>query len=229
MSIRDPGPGRVARQRDQVHAAVVVFIAGGDGEAGRRGVETVKRPTGILTCMKTRCILAGVALICAMLIAGCVGISQPGGGTGSDTQTIAPRASAAPTLPAPAPGGNVGSSAVLIVDPPFDGGVSSGTVTVSVEVTGFVLIPSGGPNRQGTGHLVYYRDVPPKIVHGETALTAPGTCAVSSETAYTWNGIAPGTHTFSVQLVNADDTPLDSPAIDAVDVTAVSSGMISAP
>lgn len=112
--------------------------------------------------MKTWCILAGLALISAMLIAGCVGIRSPGGGSGSGTQTIDAQASDTPTLSALAPSGTVGLPAVLIVDPPFDGGVSSGTVTVSVQVTDFALVPPGGPNRQGTGHLVYYRDVFPE-------------------------------------------------------------------
>jgi hypothetical protein len=172
--------------------------------------------------MKKWSFLAGLALISAILVAGCVGIQPHGQGS----QTVGSRAPASATLPSPPPSGTAGSPAVLIVDPPFDGGVSSGTVTVSVEVTGFALAPPGGPNRQGTGHLVYYRDVPPKTVRGETALTAPGTCDTSSETTYRWESVAPGTHTFSVQLVNADTTPLDPPAIDAVDVTAVSADMI---
>ncbi|MEN6518484.1 MAG: hypothetical protein ABFC38_09860 [Methanospirillum sp.] len=167
--------------------------------------------------MKAWCILAGLALICPMLIAGCTGLQAPTGGSGAETQTSATQAPVAPTLPA-----------VLIVDPPFDGGILSGTVTVSVQVTGFALVPPGGPNRPGAGHLVYYRDVTPKTAPGETALTPQGTCNISSATSYTWEGIAPGTHTFAVQLVNADDSPLDPPAIDAVDVTAVSPDMIQA-
>jgi hypothetical protein len=164
-------------------------------------------------------LLVAMALLSSLLITGCLG--NPGR-PGSGTPTIAERASVTPTLSGAAP-------ALLIVDPPFDGGVAAGNVTVSVQVTGFTTVPPGGPNRESTGHLVYYRDVTPRTVQGETALTEPGTCAVSMQTAYTWTGIAPGTHTFTVQLVNADSTPLDPPAIDAVDVTAVSSGMIGTP
>lgn len=173
--------------------------------------------------MKRWRVLAGLALISAVLIAGCAGVGSPGGGPG--TQTIAVRASVTPALSAPA-GGSAGTPAVLILDPQFDGGVASGNVTVSVQVTGFTLVPPGGPNRPGTGHLVYYRDVTPRTEPGETALTAPGTYATSTKTAYSWEGVTPGTHTFAVQLVNGDDTPLDPPAIDAVDVTAVSTEMI---
>ncbi|MEN6343227.1 MAG: hypothetical protein ABFC89_11800 [Methanospirillum sp.] len=178
--------------------------------------------------MKTRSVSIGLAMVYAMLVAGCVGSPLSGGGASSGTQTIAAEVSVAPTVSVPVPNETAGSPAVLIIDPPFDGGVSSGTVTVSVQVTAFVLVPPGGPNRPGTGHLVYYRDVPPRTVQGETALTAPGTYSTLSETVQVWNGISPGTHTFAVQLVNADDTPLDPPAIDAVDVTAVSPDMIRA-
>lgn len=177
--------------------------------------------------MKTWCTLIGLALICSMLIAGCVSTRSPGEGPG--TRTPGQQVSVTPTNAAAPPNGTVGAPAVLIVDPPFDGGVSSGTVTVSVQVTGFALVPPGGPNRQGTGHLVYYRDVSPKTAPGETALTGTGTYSTSSDTSYTWEGVAPGTHTFAVQIANADDTPLDPPAIDAVDVTAVSPDMIPGP
>lgn len=69
----------------------------------------------------------------------------------------------------------------------------------------------------------------PKTAPGETALTGTGTYSTSSDTSYTWEGVAPGIHTFAVQIANADDTPLDPPAIDAVDVTAVSPDMIPGP
>lgn len=157
---------------------MIVVVPGRTSRHGSWIRKTLKRRTGILVRMKTWCILTGLALICAMLIAGCVGPRPPGGSSGSDTQTIVAQVSVTPTLPA-------GSPAVLIVDPPFDGGVSSGIVTVSVQVTGFALVPPGGPNRPGAGHLVFYRDVTPKTAPGETALTPPGTCNTSSVTSYT--------------------------------------------
>lgn len=171
--------------------------------------------------MKAWLPVAGALVVVAVLVAGCLS----GTGTGGVTPTVAKTTTASAT----AHGGGVASPSVLILDPVFDGGVSAGDVTVTCTVTGFALATPGEPNRPGEGHLVYYRDVTPRTVPGETALTAPGTCVVSSDTAHTWNGIPPGTHTFTVQLVNGDDTPLDPPAIDAVDVTAVSPGMIAAP
>jgi hypothetical protein len=38
-------------------------------------------------------------------------------------------------------------------------------------------------------------------------------------TSYTWQGVRPGTHTFAVQLVNNDHTPLEPPVTDQVTVT----------
>jgi hypothetical protein len=169
--------------------------------------------------MKTRCTVAGRVLVAVVLIAGCIQTQPAGGPAGPATETPISNASTAVSAVRPA---------VLILDPPFDGGVAAGTVTVTVRVTDFALVPPGGPDTAGAGHLVYYRDVAPGTVPGERALTAPGTCVASVETAYAWDGVAPGTHTFAVQLVNADDTPLEPPALDAVDVTAVSPGMIKA-
>lgn len=169
--------------------------------------------------MSSRGTLAMLALVAVVLVAGCA--TQPPGG-GAARGTVTPTVSTAPA-------GLAISPAVLIVDPPFDGGVSAGTVTVSVRVTGFALIPPSGENREGAGHLVYYRDVAPPAAPGGSALTAPGTCIASAETRHSWEEVSPGTHTFAVQLVNADDTPLDPPALDAVDVTAVSPGMVQVP
>lgn len=174
---------------------------------------TVNRPADIPVPMKTWCAVTACVLVAVVLVAGCAQMQPAGGTAGPATGTATPDAQG--TAPA-----------VLILDPEFDGGVAAGTVTVTVRVTGFALVPPGGPDRAGAGHLVYYRDVVPRTVPGESALTAPGTCAASIETSYAWEGVAPGTHTFAVQLVNADDTPLDPPALDAVDVTAVSPGAI---
>lgn len=119
--------------------------------------------------------------------------------------------------------------AVLITSPPFDGGVISGDVTIVVQVRHFTLDAQGGTNRPGSGHLIYYRDTVPPVVKGQPAFTMPGTYAVSPSLEHTWTDVTPGTHTFAVQLVNPDTTPLDPPVIDAVDVTAVSPEEISAP
>gem|GEM_PF-2238129 len=172
------------------------------------------RCTPFLTLMWTRCILA-IFLVFCVLLSGCVSNQPPGNPPG----TIAPTA----------PGSQPGLPSVFIITPPFDGGILEGNVIILVEVTNFTLAPPGGKNMPGTGHLIYYRDVVPPAMEGTPALTPPGTYGVSSETTFMWNGIFPGTHTFAVQLVNADNTPLDPPMVDAIDVTAVAPEMIINP
>jgi len=122
-----------------------------------------------------------------------------------------------------------GLPSVFIITPPFDGGVLTGNVTILVEVTNFTLVPPGETNIPGTGHLIYYVDVVPVTVQGHPAFTRPGTYAASSASMHTWQRITPGTHTFAVQLVNSDDTPLDPPIVDAIDVTTVQLEMITTP
>jgi hypothetical protein len=116
---------------------------------------------------------------------------------------------------------------MIITDPPFDGGILAGNVTVTVDVADFTLVPPGSNDRPGAGHLIYYLDVVPPATAGTPAVSRPGTYVVSSETRYTWERIPPGTHTFAAQLVSDDNTPLDPPVLDAVDVTAVLPGMIT--
>ena len=153
---------------------------------------------------------------------GCPGL-LPGSETGNTQQATLQETTPSATREVP------GIPAVFITSPPFDGGVLSGNVTITVQVTHFVLGGGGGTNRSGSGRLIYYRDVVPPVVQGQPALTVPGSYAISSSDVYTWSGVQPGTHTFSVQLVNPDDSPLDPPAIDAIDVTAVSPGDIVVP
>ncbi len=108
---------------------------------------------------------------------------------------------------------------MLILSPEFDGGVIAGNVTVTV----------GVENPPPGARLIYYRDVVPPVARGIPAYTAPGTFASTTVDSYTWPGVPPGTHTFAVQMVKADDTPLEPPVLDAVDVTAVLPSRIAVP
>jgi hypothetical protein len=111
---------------------------------------------------------------------------------------------------------------VLIIDPASQQEVPVGDVTVRVFVERFELVDEGGvENVSGQGHVVYYKDVDPPLALGDTALTADGTSVVGSDTAHTWSDVTPGPHTFWVQLVNNDNTPLEPPAAVRVDVVAV--------
>jgi hypothetical protein len=168
--------------------------------------------------------LVALFLILMVAVCGCANFQPPGGSPAG--HTISPSIGPSPATPSAVPPGK-GMPTVFISSPPFDGGILAGNVTILVEVTNFTLIPQGGADVPGTGHLIYYRDVTPVAVPGYSAFTQPGTYAVSAKTLYTWPDIAPGTHTFAVQLVHADDTPLDPPVIDAIDVTAVVPEMIT--
>jgi hypothetical protein len=45
------------------------------------------------------------------------------------------------------------------------------------------------------------------------------TSVVSTDSSHLWKSVQAGNHTFSVQLVNNDDTPLETPVVSSVSVT----------
>lgn len=111
---------------------------------------------------------------------------------------------------------------VYITYPDFDGGVRAGDVTVTVSINNFSVVDRiGGQNAPGEGHVVYFKDVTPPTLPGLEVVTRPGTYQVSARSWCTWHNVSLDTHTFAVELVNNDNTPLEPPVIDAVDVTAV--------
>jgi hypothetical protein len=111
---------------------------------------------------------------------------------------------------------------VLIIDPAAESTISSDTITIRVFVERFGLVDKiGQQNSPGEGHVVYYIDVTPPMQQGESALSADGSYAMSAETSHSWNNVQPGTHTFWVQLVNNDNTPLEPPAAVRVYVTVI--------
>jgi hypothetical protein len=50
-------------------------------------------------------------------------------------------------------------------------------------------------------------------------VTTEGTYHADATTEHTWEDVAPGTHTFAVQLVNNDHTPLVPPVVEEITVT----------
>jgi hypothetical protein len=75
----------------------------------------------------------------------------------------------------------------------------------------------------GEGHIIYYMDVVPPTDPTQAATTAAGTYAATAATSYTWQNVAAGTHTFFVELVNNDNTPLTTPVVIQVVVTVTAS------
>jgi hypothetical protein len=65
----------------------------------------------------------------------------------------------------------------------------------------------GNPvNVAGQGHFIYYLDFDPPIV-GKINLVQ-GSVVVAYTNSYIWKNVPTGFHTFSVQLVNNDNTPI---------------------
>jgi hypothetical protein len=104
---------------------------------------------------------------------------------------------------------------VHIIKPVYGKTVPSGTVTVMVRVENGSFNASHDHNR---GHLHYFLDRAAPIIPGEPAITQPGTYASSAYTTYTWKNVTAGRHTFSVELVNGDDTPYDPAVRDQIQI-----------
>ena len=93
-------------------------------------------------------------------------------------------------------------------------------VEVRIYVQHFQIVPdTGQTNQAGEGHVIYYLDAIAPLKSGVPATTVPHTFVVSDETSYTWQRVPPGQHTFTVQLVNNDNTPLDQPVTVRAEVT----------
>ncbi len=85
---------------------------------------------------------------------------------------------------------------------------------------GFTNAVPGAGSTSMQGKFIYYLDQTPPTTAGQPATTASGTFQVSDQTSVTWKNVAAGTHKLSVQLVNADNTPLNPPAVKTITVTA---------
>ncbi len=109
--------------------------------------------------------------------------------------------------------------AVRITSPAAGVTVTAGSVTVNIEASNFQIVPAGGAAAAGQGHVHYYLDVTIPTAAGQPAVSAAGTYKAVPATSATWDNLAPGSHTFGVQLVNNNHTPLSPPVTAAVTVT----------
>jgi len=118
--------------------------------------------------------------------------------------------------------------AIKVLEPEDGSEVAEGDITVEVEVSDFELVDEvGQTNTENEGHILYYMDAAVPTAPGKPATTAPGTFASTINTSYTWENVSAGTHNFSAQLVNNDQTPLE-PAIlsqNRVEVTGSGSSL----
>ena len=100
--------------------------------------------------------------------------------------------------------------------------LEAGDIEVSVDVANFEVVDKLGQELvAGEGHIHYYIDVAEiPTTPGQPAVTKDDTTYhVDATTSYTWQGVRPGEHTFGVQLVNNDHTPLEPPVTDEITVT----------
>jgi hypothetical protein len=70
----------------------------------------------------------------------------------------------------------------------------------------------GKANKSGEGHFIFYLDVDPPTAPGQPAFSSSGTYQVQTYSV-AWKKLSAGQHTFSLQLVNNDNTPLNPPVI----------------
>jgi hypothetical protein len=135
------------------------------------------------------------------IFAGCIGGQTPG--------------PVQPTTPA----GGTGPG-LAIVSPVNGAVLPAGSITVSVRVTNFRLVPEyGQPYVEGEGHLHYYLSVGVPESSGSSSTMAPVSYIPTTATSYTWQDVPAGTYTFTVELANNDHSPMVPPATASVTVT----------
>ncbi|HEX7475422.1 MAG TPA: PQQ-binding-like beta-propeller repeat protein [Dehalococcoidales bacterium] len=112
--------------------------------------------------------------------------------------------------------------AISITIPANNSIVPAGDVTIAVQVSNFKIVDALGQAAvAGQGHIHYFMDVDAPTTQGQPAVTAQGTYAATIATNYTWHNVAPGKHTFSVELANNDHTPLNPPVVAKITVTVI--------
>jgi plastocyanin len=106
---------------------------------------------------------------------------------------------------------------------PFEGSSVIGPdVAIFPRITNFNVVDKiGQASVSGEGHIVYYLDVSPPTTPNTSALSAAGTYADTVADSFNWTGLTNGAHTFSVQLVNNNDTPLVPAVTDTVNVVVI--------
>jgi outer membrane protein assembly factor BamB len=116
----------------------------------------------------------------------------------------------------------LGAAAPVVTLKPIDGStIPAGDITVSALALNFKLVgKQGQANVQGEGHLHYFMDVDAPTAQGQPAIPPSGSnWAHTDAETYTFKNVPPGTHTFSVELVNNDHTPLSTPVVARSTVT----------
>ena len=94
-----------------------------------------------------------------------------------------------------------------------------GSIAITVDAGNFSVVDKqGGANVSGEGHIHFYMDVQPPADPTRPAVPPGGIWAHVSGTSYTFENVPVGIHTFYVQLVNNDHTPLSPIITDSIQV-----------
>jgi hypothetical protein len=111
---------------------------------------------------------------------------------------------------------------LLVLDPSAEASLYSSEINVRTYVENFNLVKKIGQNPAfGEGHIIYYLDVTPPLIKGNSALTQEGSYVVSTQKSYIWHNVTPGSHNLWVQLVNNNDTCLEPAAAVRVPINVI--------
>lgn len=112
---------------------------------------------------------------------------------------------------------------VRITSPSNGATIQAGDIRIDTAVENFNIVDKQGQATvPGEGHVHFYMDVSPMpSAAGQPAIPANTSTlwAHVSDDTYTFQNVPPGVHTFAVQLVNNDHTPLAPVVSDTVTVT----------
>jgi hypothetical protein len=161
--------------------------------------------------------------ISALIVA--LGLMVVACGGGNDPDLATPSATSAASGAPQVTGVPAGDAEIKISSPADGATVKAGKVSIVTEVAGFALVDKVGDKaKQGEGHIIYYLgsgyEIPsdpayPANIGGQGTFTS----YMSAEKTYEWPDVRPGRQTFTVQLVNNDNTPLAPPRSAQVEIT----------
>ncbi len=108
----------------------------------------------------------------------------------------------------------------LTISQPPNGAIKkTGPITITVDVSNFTIVDKQGDTAvPGEGHIHFYMDVAPPTDPTKPAIPSTGVWAHVSGTSYTFENVPVGLHTFYVQLVNNDHTPLAANVVVSIQI-----------
>lgn len=155
-------------------------------------------------------------------------IVAPGGASGTPGATT-PAATASPSPSATATAtstvtATASPTATIATATPGATTTMSPTSTATGTPGATATATPGATTGVTSGHIHYYCDTTVPTTPGVPAVTQTGTYVVSTSPTLTWTNVMPGTHIFSVQLVNNDHSPIIPLCIATAIVTVPAGG-----